>query len=65
MAAKYGRVDCSASSYVATCQLCPTFRGAAHTAKVWALADLARHRTLEHPAQATNADSARRARATQ
>lgn len=60
MAAPYGRIDCSASSFAAVCELCPTYRGAPQATKISALADLARHRRAEHPQHAR--DAAKKAR---
>lgn len=62
MAARNGRIDCSADSYVAVCEACPSFRGAPHALKASALADLEAHRRRAHPAQARDAAKKRRRR---
>jgi hypothetical protein len=60
MAARQGHIDCSTDTYIAVCEACPTFRGAPHTLKASALADLEVHRRHAHPVQAR--DAAKKAR---
>ena len=62
MAARHGRIDCSADSYIAVCEVCPGFRGAPHVIKASALADLEAHRRRTHPVQARDAVKKRRRR---
>jgi hypothetical protein len=60
MAARHGRVDCSAETAVAVCDC--GFRGTPHTLKASALADLEAHRRRQHPSQARDAQKKRRRR---
>jgi hypothetical protein len=62
MAARYGRIDCSANTYIAVCEVCPAFRGAPQAMKASALADLEVHRRHAHPSQARDAAKKRRRR---
>jgi hypothetical protein len=62
MAARQGRIDCSVDTYMAVCESCPGFRGAPHSMKASAMADLEAHRRREHPAQARDAAKKRRRR---
>ena len=62
MAARHGRIDCSADTYMAVCETCPAFRGAPHALKASALADLEAHRRRQHPVQARDAAKKRRRR---
>lgn len=62
MAARHGRIDCSADTYIAVCEACPGFRGAPHVIKASALADLETHRRRLHPTQARDAAKKRRRR---
>lgn len=63
MAAPHGRIDASAASYAAACELCPTFRGAPQATRTAALADLDAHRRVYHRAQARDAAKKARRRA--
>ncbi|MGY4645893.1 hypothetical protein [Cellulomonas sp. URHB0016] len=60
MAARHGRVDCSAETAVAVCDC--GFVGAPHARKASAMADLEAHRRRMHPAQARDAQKKRRRR---
>lgn len=53
MAARHGRVDCSAETAVAVCDC--GFRGTPHILRASALADLEAHRRRVHPTQARDA----------
>jgi hypothetical protein len=63
MGARHGRIDCSADTYIAVCEVCPgRVVGAAHTLKASALADLEAHRRRVHPQQARDAAKKQRRR---
>lgn len=63
MAAPHGRIDASAASYAAACELCPTFRGVPRPTRTAAAAELADHRRAHHHAQARDAAKKARRRA--